>query len=132
MMPRIRKVEVFRRKGSPFWYVRYWEPTPSGGWKAQWKSSKSKRKADAEKMRRVIERGLDDGKRPDADVPWCEFAEDFLVPFAAPPWRNRFGMLDVEAVKAGHGRAGIAPASVQLVPNKLTTGYLSQRRQQIT
>lgn len=81
-MARIRKVEVFRRKGSPFWYIRYWEPTSGGGWKAQWKSTKSKRKADAEKLRREIERDLDDGKHPDADIPWCDFAEDFLTKHA--------------------------------------------------
>ena len=81
-MPHVRKVEVFRRKGSPFWYVRYFEPTPRGKWQVKWKSSGSKRKADAEKLRREIERDLDAGKRYDADMPWGRFVDDFLEKYA--------------------------------------------------
>ena len=75
---RVRKVQVRKRGGSPFWYVRYWELGPNGKWKQMWRSSGSLRKADAEKLRREIERQLEAGRRPDADMPWDVFVAEFL------------------------------------------------------
>jgi hypothetical protein len=79
MRIRVRKVQVRKREGSPFWYVRYWELRPDGRWKQVWRSSGSVRKADAEKMRRDIEHQLEAGRRPDADMSWEEFKNEFLT-----------------------------------------------------
>lgn len=79
MSVRIRKLQVRKRGGSRCWYVRYYELLPDGKWKEVWRSSRSHRKADAEELRRDIERQLEAGKRPDADMPWEQFKEDFLA-----------------------------------------------------
>jgi integrase len=79
MKVRVRKAQVRKRGGSPFWYVRYWELRPDGRWKQVWRSSGSLRKADAEALRRRIERQLEGSERPDADMPWEDFKTDFLT-----------------------------------------------------
>ncbi len=79
MRVRVRKPQVRKRGGSPFWYVRYWELKPNGKWREVWRSSGSLRKADAEKLRREIERQLEAGRRPDADMPWDAFVTEFLT-----------------------------------------------------
>lgn len=85
MRLRIRKVEVLRvLDRSPYWYVRWYELKSDGKtWCERWQSSKSSRKADAEKLRRKIERELDAGKRIDADAPWQDVQQEFLEKHAA-------------------------------------------------
>lgn len=82
---RIRKVEVLRvPERSPFWYVRWYELKPDGRtWRERWRSSKSERKADAETIRREIERELDAGRRINGDSPWVDVKEEFLAKHAA-------------------------------------------------
>jgi integrase len=77
----VRKVQLLKHPNnrSPFWYVRYWELRSDGRtWREVWRSTKTTVKKDAEAIRRKIERELDAGKRYDADMPWCEFVQEFL------------------------------------------------------
>src|SRR3990172_3921729 len=77
MRNRIRMVGVIRLAGrSPYWYCRWWE-LDGRRWREKWKSTRSTRKADAEKLRREIERDLDAGKRHDADMPWDDLVAEF-------------------------------------------------------
>ena len=38
MRVRVRKPQVRKRGGSPFWYVRYWELKPDGKWREVWRT----------------------------------------------------------------------------------------------
>lgn len=79
MRVRVRKPQVRKRNGSDFWYVRFWELQPNGKWKEVWRSSGSRRKADAENLRRNVEKQLEAGQRPDADMSWADFKANFLA-----------------------------------------------------
>ena len=82
----VRKVEVLKAPNgkSPFWYLRWWEPTPDGSkWKERWKSTKTTVKKDADRLRRELERELDAGRRAEAEMTWEDFVKDFLDKHAA-------------------------------------------------
>lgn len=81
MRSRIRKVELLKHPNgkSPYWYLRWWELKPDGkAWREVWKSSKTTVKREAEEQRRRVEQELDQGRRPDADMPWEDFKAEFL------------------------------------------------------
>ena len=82
----VRKVEVLKAPNgkSPFWYLRWWEPTPDGSkWKERWKSTKTTVKKHADQQRRELERELDAGRRAEAELTWEDFVKDFLDKHAA-------------------------------------------------
>lgn len=83
MSHQVRSVELLRRNQSPYWYLRWWEPKPDGGWKEKWQSTKQKRKRDAEKQRRQLERKLEGGKNAAEAMTWEEFTKEFLETHAA-------------------------------------------------
>jgi len=82
----VRKVEVLKAPNgkSPFWYLRWWEPTPNGSkWKERWRSTKTTVKKDADRQRRELERDLDAGRRAETELTWEGFVKDFLDKHAA-------------------------------------------------
>jgi integrase len=82
----VRKVEVMKRPNgkSPYWYLRWWEPTPDGSkWKERWKSTKTTVKKDADRQRRKLERELDAGRRAEAEMTWEDFVKEFETKHAA-------------------------------------------------
>ncbi len=86
----VRKVDILKRPNgrSPFWYLRWWEPTPDGSkWRERWRSTKTIVKKEANQLRRQLERELDSGRRAEWDLSWKEFVEDFLKKHVArkPP-----------------------------------------------
>lgn len=81
MAARVRKVQLIRRgKGkSQNWYLRWWQLTADGrDWEEKWKSTRTSVKKDADRMRRDLERELDEGKRETGEIPWPDFVADFL------------------------------------------------------
>ena len=86
MEPNVRKVQILKHPNgkSPFWYLRWWEPTPDGTeWKERWKSTRTIVKKDAEGKRRQLERELEAGRKSESEILWDDFAKDFLEKHAA-------------------------------------------------
>lgn len=86
MTPNVRRVQILKHPSgkSPFWYLRWWEPTPDGsGWKERWKSTRSDVKKDAERQRRQLERELEAGRRSESEILWEDFVTEFLEKHAA-------------------------------------------------
>jgi integrase len=82
----VRKVKILKAPNgkSPYWYLRWWEPTVDGSkWKERWKSTKTTVKKDADRQRRELERELDDGRRADAKMTWEDFVKEFETKHAA-------------------------------------------------
>jgi integrase len=80
MSEHIRKVELRKRTGgkSPYWYVRWFEPKPDGGWKERWESTKTTIRREADKIRRQKEHELSLGKVWQEEMSWAELVKDFL------------------------------------------------------
>jgi integrase len=74
----MRTVKVLKRKGSPYFYLRYFEPRADGGWLQVWKSTKTTLKREAESARRSKERELEGGMTAPARLNWNELKEEFL------------------------------------------------------
>jgi hypothetical protein len=86
MEPNIRKVQVLKHPNgkSPFWYLRWWEPTPDGTtWKERWKSTRTEVKKEADRKRRQLERELEAGKKSEGELLWEDFVKEFLEKHAA-------------------------------------------------
>lgn len=86
MEPNVRKVQILKLPSgkSPFWYLRWWEPTPDGtGWKERWKSTRTDVKKEAERKRRQLERELEAGRKSESEILWDDFVKDFLEKHAA-------------------------------------------------
>lgn len=86
MDPNIRKIQVLKHPNgkSPFWYIRWWEPTADGSaWKERWKSTRTDVKKDAERIRRQLERELEAGKQSEVELLWEDFVKEFLEKHAA-------------------------------------------------
>ena len=86
MEPNVRKVQTLKHPNgkSPFWYLRWWEPTPDGtGWKERWKSTRTAVKKEAEQQRRQLERELEAGRKSESEILWDDFAKEFLEKHAA-------------------------------------------------
>lgn len=90
MEPNIRKVQVLKHPNgkSPFWYLRWWEPTQDGSsWKERWRSTRTDVKKEADRKRRQLERELEAGKKSEGELQWDDFVNEFLEKHAArkPP-----------------------------------------------
>lgn len=77
----IRAVHVLKHPSgkSPYWYLRFWEPTPTGKWKERWRSTRTKVKKEAERQRRELERELDAGRVAESELTWPSFVDSFLA-----------------------------------------------------
>lgn len=81
MQQQVRSVQVLKLPSgkSPYWYLRWWEPTVDGnGWKERWRSTKTKIKKEAEQQRRQLEHELGCGRRSESDILWEDFCALFL------------------------------------------------------
>ena len=86
MESNVRKVQILKHPNgkSPFWYLRWWEPTPDGTeWKERWKSTRTIVKKDAEGKRRQLERELEAGRKSESEILWDDFAKEFNEKHAA-------------------------------------------------
>ncbi len=69
---------------SPNWYLRWWEPKPSGqGWKERLKSTRTTVKKEADRQRRQLERELEGGRNAHDDPSWDEFVQFFIDTYGA-------------------------------------------------
>ncbi|MFN0197549.1 MAG: tyrosine-type recombinase/integrase [Planctomycetaceae bacterium] len=81
MVPKVRSVMVLKLPSnkSPYWYLRWWELSADGrNWKEKWKSTGKTVKKEAEQLRRILERELDDGPQSHSDLTWGDFADEFI------------------------------------------------------
>lgn len=86
MQELIRKVSVLRHPNgkSPYWYLRWWEPTAGGQiWKEKWRSTRTRVKKEAEQQRRQLEHQLSIGHQAQGDINWEDFRSLFLRKHAA-------------------------------------------------
>ena len=92
----VRTVQVLKHpnRRSPYWYLRWWEPTGDGKWKEKWRSTRTKLKKDAERQRRQLERELDNGRQSNSEILWEDFCELFLQKHAAQKPKSTYGFYE--------------------------------------
>jgi integrase len=77
----LRRVQLLKRPGgrSPYWYLRYWVPSPEGA-KAKecWKSTGTTVRKQADEQRRQLERQLESDELDATRTSWASFKETYF------------------------------------------------------
>jgi integrase len=128
--PRKHDGVVYRRKGSQFWWMRYWdrtgtrrqEPTGTTDWKEAQQKLRDRLRARDENVLEVVRHG--------EALTFSEWADSFLENYATPPLRSpkthEMHARGVKHLKHAFGARKLADLSADLIETYLR-GRLRQR-----
>jgi hypothetical protein len=126
--PRKHDGVVYRRKGSQFWWMRYWdrtgtrrqEPTGTTDWKEAQQKLRDRLRARDENVLEVVRHG--------EALTFSEWADSFLENYATPPLRSPTHEMHARGVK--HLKHAFGALRLAYLSADLIETYLRDRLRQ--